>query len=95
VSEVEANAAAPASEPPDDGLETTEEELSSFRIVQAIAAQVGDPSRITIRDAKSYCAVLFDDNSRKQVCLWLRVGADYYSRRWFEFPTCLKRRSKR
>ncbi|MCK1801452.1 type I restriction enzyme HsdR N-terminal domain-containing protein [Brevibacterium sp. R8603A2] len=51
-----------------DGLETTEEELQAFRIIQAIVAQDVDPNRIHYRDAKSYCAILFDDNNRKAVC---------------------------
>ncbi len=44
---------------------TTEEEIAGFRIVQAIAAQVIDPRRVVMRDAKSYCAILLDDNNRK------------------------------
>jgi predicted type IV restriction endonuclease len=37
-------------------------------MICAICAQVIDPGRIFIRDAKSYCAILFDDNNRKPVC---------------------------
>ncbi len=50
------------------GVETTKEELEAYRIVQAIGSEVADPSRITIRDNKSYCAILWDDNNRKPVC---------------------------
>lgn len=46
---------------------TTEEEISGFRIIQAIAAQAIDPRRIVMRDAKSYCAILLDDNNRKPI----------------------------
>lgn len=46
---------------------TTEEEVSGFRIVQAIIAQLVDPKRVFIRDAKSYCAILLDDNNRKSI----------------------------
>jgi hypothetical protein len=53
---------------PSDGIETTDEEMMGYRIVQAIAAQVTDPSNITLRDAKSYCSILFGDNNRKPVC---------------------------
>lgn len=49
----------------EDGIVTTQEEISGFHIVQAIASRLVDPKRITIRDAKSYCAVLLDDNNRK------------------------------
>ena len=48
-------------------VETTSEELEGFRIVQAIAARHIDPKRIHLRDAKSYCAILLDDNNRKSV----------------------------
>lgn len=54
----------------DDGSEeivTTADELSGFHIVQAIASKLVHPKRIVIRDAKSYCAILLDDNNRKSV----------------------------
>lgn len=50
-----------------DGIITSEDEISGFRIVQAIAARHVDPSRIIIRDSKSYCAILLDDNNRKSI----------------------------
>jgi len=52
---------------PSTGGETTEEEMDGFRIIRAISAQSVDPKRIVIRDAASYCAVLFDDNNRKPI----------------------------
>jgi hypothetical protein len=51
----------------DDGVITTEDELSGFRIVQAIASRHVDPRRVVIRDSKSYCAILLDDNNRKTI----------------------------
>lgn len=48
-----------------DGIITTEDEIAGFRIVQAIAARHVDPKRVVIRDSKSYCAILLDDNNRK------------------------------
>lgn len=51
----------------DDSVHTTQEEISGFHIVQAIASKLVDPKRIVIRDAKSYCAILLDDNNRKTV----------------------------
>lgn len=52
----------------DDGIVTTEEELEAHRIVKAIGSEVVDPSRITMRDAKSYCAILLNDNNRRTIC---------------------------
>ncbi|WP_332770115.1 type I restriction endonuclease [Phenylobacterium sp.] len=46
---------------------TTAEEISGFHIVQAIASKLVHPKRIIMRDAKSYCAILLDDNNRKTV----------------------------
>ncbi len=51
-----------------DGIVTTEEELDGFRVVKAIAASECEHTRIGYRDAKSYFAVLLDDNNRKTVC---------------------------
>jgi hypothetical protein len=48
---------------------TTEAEWEGFYIVRAIGAEVvDDPERIAIRDQKSYCGILFDDNNRKPIC---------------------------
>ncbi|MCX8475044.1 MAG: type I restriction endonuclease [Sphingomonas sp.] len=50
-----------------EGIVTSEDEIGGFRIVQAICARHVDPKRIVIRDSKSYCAVLLDDNNRKSL----------------------------
>lgn len=52
----------------DDGIETTQEEIDAYNIVRSILAEDIEISRIAIRDAKSYCAVLLDDNNRKPIC---------------------------
>jgi hypothetical protein len=61
----------PNDDEPDDGageeIVTSEEEIAGFNIVRAIGSKVVDPRRIVIRDAKSYCAVLLDDNNRKPI----------------------------
>jgi len=46
---------------------TTEEEIAGFNIIRAIGSRLVDPRRIIMRDAKSYCAVLLDDNNRKTI----------------------------
>lgn len=46
---------------------TSQEEVDGFNIVRAIASRLVDPKRIIMRDAKSYCAILLDDNNRKTV----------------------------
>jgi hypothetical protein len=46
---------------------TSEDEVAGFNIIRAIGARLVDPKRIVMRDAKSYCAVLLDDNNRKSI----------------------------
>lgn len=61
-------------------VETTEEELEAFMIVKTILRQKIDSSRITHRDAQSYCAILLDDNNRKTICrLYLNGGKKYFA----------------
>ncbi len=52
----------------EDGIVTTEEEIEGFNIVKAILRQSVDVKRITMRDTKSYCGILLDDNNRKPIC---------------------------
>lgn len=47
---------------------TTEEEREAYQIVRAIVREVAKVERIVMRDAKSYCAILMDDNNRKPIC---------------------------
>ncbi len=47
---------------------TTEEELEGYYIIKAILRESLDLNRIAIRDKKSYCGVLLDDNNRKPIC---------------------------
>lgn len=52
----------------DPDIVTTEEELEGFRTVRAIVCNVLPVDRITHRDAKTYFAILADDNNRKPIC---------------------------
>lgn len=51
-----------------DGIVTTAEEIEGYHIVRAILSQLVDPDRVTMRDTKSYCGILLDDNNRKPLC---------------------------
>lgn len=51
----------------DTEIETTLEELEGYQIVKAMACGEVKPQRVTQRDAKSYFAVLLDDNNRKPI----------------------------
>ena len=52
----------------DDGIETTVEEIEGYHIVKSIVRQVVTPDRVVHRDAKTYMAVLLDNNNRKPLC---------------------------
>ncbi|QUW17797.1 type I restriction endonuclease [Agrococcus sp. Marseille-Q4369] len=51
----------------DTEIDTTLEELEGYQIIKAIGCSEVKPQRIAHRDAKSYFAVLLDDNNRKPV----------------------------
>jgi predicted type IV restriction endonuclease len=46
-------------------VETTPEEIEAFHIVKSLMRTVVKADRVVMCDAKSYCAVLLDDNNRK------------------------------
>ena len=57
-----------AAQEEDDGVVTTEEELEGYHVVKSILRETIDLSRIAMRDTKSYCGILLDDNNRKPIC---------------------------
>ncbi|SDS59180.1 type I restriction endonuclease [Microlunatus soli] len=63
----------------DHEIETTLEELEGYQIVKAIACGDVKPQRVVHRDAKSYFAVLLDDNNRKTIArLWFNGKKQKY-----------------
>jgi len=52
----------------EEGFVPSNIEMEAFQIIRAMLRPVVKPGRIYIRDAASYCAILFDDNNRKPVC---------------------------
>jgi len=60
------------------GVVTTDEEVEGLHIVKAILRQVVDVERVVMRDTKSYCGIILDDNRRKPICrLWLNSSQRY------------------
>lgn len=51
--------------PEDPEVITTDEEREGYMVVKAIVRDTVSPKRVVMRDAKSYCAVLIDNNNRK------------------------------
>jgi hypothetical protein len=52
----------------DGDIVTTVDEVKGYEIVRTILGEVVDPERVAMRDTKSYCGVLLDDNNRKPIC---------------------------
>lgn len=46
---------------------TTEEETEAYHIIKSIVRTEIKAERVAMRDAKTYCAVLLDDNNRKPI----------------------------
>jgi hypothetical protein len=70
---VEADKEEPLTEPIEPGVTnsqivTTEEEIEAYMILKSILRKSVDVTRIIMRDAQSYCAILLDDNNRKPLC---------------------------
>lgn len=60
--------AAPTEQPQSQtDIVTTEEELQAFHIIQAICCAEIPTADVVMRDAKSYCAILFRDNNRTPI----------------------------
>ena len=52
---------------PKDGIVTTDEERHAWGIIRAITCSEIPASDVHLRDAKSYCAILYQDNNRKPI----------------------------
>ncbi|RIX36254.1 restriction endonuclease [Corynebacterium falsenii] len=59
----------PPSEAPEpvSDIVTTDDEIEAFNIIRAICCTEVPAREIVMRDAKSYCAILYQDNNRKPI----------------------------
>lgn len=57
------------------GIVTTEDEIEGLFAVKSILRGTIDVRRVQMRDTKSYCGILLDDNNRKPLCR-LRFNRD-------------------
>ena len=62
------HAAVPPPEETEDQIVTTQDEIDAYNIVKAICREVVDVKRIIMRDKKTVCGILLDDNNRKPLC---------------------------
>lgn len=51
-----------------NGIITTKEELEGYYIVKSIVSEITNIDRIAIRDQKSYCNILLDNNKYYPIC---------------------------
>jgi len=56
-------------------INTIPEEWQALGFIQGLLCRSISPERVTIRDARSYCAVLVDDNNRKTLARLYLEGA--------------------
>ncbi len=49
-------------------INTTAEEIEALFAIKAILRDVVDVKRVQMRDTKSYCGILLDDNNRQPIC---------------------------
>lgn len=62
----------------DDGIVTTAEEIEGYYAVKSCVRSTIDARRVTMRDGKSYCAILLDNNNRRTICrLWFNGRRKY------------------
>ena len=47
---------------------TTQDEIDGYNIVKAILYETIDVERVNMRNTKSYCGILLDNNNRKPIC---------------------------
>jgi len=67
---------APVEDEPD--IVTSEEEREGYMIVKAIVRDTIVASRVVMRDQKSYCGILIDNNNRKPLArLWFNRSVKY------------------
>lgn len=60
-------------------INTTVEEVQGYELVKTILGTVVEQDRVVMRDTKSYCGVLLDDNNRKIICrLWFNAASVKY-----------------
>ena len=57
-----------ATEGAERGIYTSVEEVEGYELVKVIVSGHIAPERVHMRDSKSYCRVLLDDNQRKPIC---------------------------
>lgn len=63
---------------PSDDIVTSDEEYEGYYIVKAILREITDSKRVNLRDFKSFCNILLDDNIQKPICrLYFNTSQKY------------------
>ena len=51
----------------EEEIKTTQDEIEAFHIIKSVVRTMVKADRVVMRDAKSYCAIILDDNNRKPI----------------------------
>ena len=62
---------------------TTEEESRRYALVKSIVSDVVDPARVSMRDTRSYCGILLDNNNRRPIA---RLHFNSLTNKRFQLP---------
>lgn len=52
----------------ENGIITYHNEIFAYIIIRSLLSKTVDPGRVVMRDQKTYCGILLDDNNRKPIC---------------------------
>lgn len=55
-------------QPDENGIITYQNEINAYNIVKSLLEDVVDINRIIMRDQKTYCGIILDNNNRKPIC---------------------------
>lgn len=67
-----------AEDEPEPEIVTTEDEIQGHLIIKSLLRGRTDSDRVTMRDARSYCAILLDNNNRKPLARLHFNRSQYY-----------------
>ena len=79
----------------EDGIITTAIEKEGYFIVKSIASEVVDVDRVAIRDRKSYCNILFDNNQRFPIVRFYFNNEDHLRVEFYDEITLTKNGGKK
>lgn len=78
----------------EDGIITTDIEKEGYFIVRSIASEIVNPDKVSIRDRKHYCNVLYDNNQRYPIVRFYFNNEDHLRVEFYDEITLTKNGGK-